>query len=172
MWIFERWRMWHIHCMFHVLGLINTRVIKANVLYGNPAFRALQSRYLSLFLYIHAYYFREGSKILSRPEDRIKLPMSLAILSVNCLLIPLGVKRNTHYFHTTIPAIRCVLLVMLRRLKCLNTDADLKASKGTHKWFLKISKWSRRSVLFEFLKSHCLILWKLIFPIIRNKHNR
>lgn len=98
--------MWHIHCMFHVLGLINTGVIKANVLYGNLAFRALQSRYLSLFLYIHAYEFRVGSKILSRPEDRITMLMSLLILSVKCLLILLGVKRNTHPFYTSVPAIR------------------------------------------------------------------
>ena len=130
--IFERWRMWHIHCMFHVLGLINTSVIKANVLYGNLASRALRSCYLLLFLYIHAYEFREGSKILSRPEDRITIPMSSAILSVNCLLILLGVKRNTHPFccpcyHMQVPC------YAKGRLKCLKTDTVQKASKDSHK---------------------------------------
>lgn len=89
--------------MFHVLGLINTSMIKANTLYGNLVFRALQSRYLLRFLYIHAYEFSKGSKMLSRPEDRIMTLMSSTILSVNCLLIPLRVKRNTHPFNTTVP---------------------------------------------------------------------
>lgn len=120
--IFEHWRMWHIHCMFHVLGLINTSVIKANALYGNLAFRALQSCYLLLFLYIHAYEFREGSKILSRPEDRIMMPMSLAILSVNCLLILLGVKRNTHPFYCPCYHMQAPCYAK-GRLKCLKTDA-------------------------------------------------
>lgn len=57
--------------MFHVLGLINTSVIKANVLYGNLAFRALQSCYLLLFLYIHAYAIQRGIKDLesTRRQD-------------------------------------------------------------------------------------------------------
>lgn len=168
MWIFDRRWMWHIHCMFHVLGLIN----KDNVLYGNPVFRALQSCYLLLFLYIHAYEFREGSKILSWPEDRITMLMSLAILSVNCLLILLGVKRNTHPFYTTVPAISCKLLVMLTWHWNVSTSMQPKRHQKTNHTFLKSSKLSWRSMLFEFLNSHCVSLWKLIFAIILNKENK
>lgn len=143
--IFEHRRMWHIRCMFHVLGLINTRMIKAHAPYGNLVFRALQSCYLWLFLYIHAYEFRNGSKILSRPEDRITMPVSSAILSVNWLLILLGVKRNTHPFHTTVPN-RCMLLVMLKG--CWNVSTKMQPKKNSHKWFLKSSDYLWKACSF------------------------
>lgn len=157
--IFEHRRMWHIRCMFHVSGLINTRVIKANALYGNLVFRALQSCYLWLFPYIHAYEFRNGSKIPSWPEDRIKTPMSSAILSVNCLLIPLGVKRNTHTFYTTVPN-RCMLLVMLKGSDMSQQRCTLKGIKNSHKWFVKSLNYLWKACSFEL---RFLIPWKRYF---------
>lgn len=53
--IFESRWIWHIHCMLHVLGLINASVIKANVLYVDVALRAfavLLSQTLSIHLCI------------------------------------------------------------------------------------------------------------------------
>lgn len=84
--IFELSCMWHVFFMFHVLGLINISMIKANALYGNLS--SSESCYLVLLLlYIYAYALGEGSKILSRAEDRITTPMSSPILSLKCLLI-------------------------------------------------------------------------------------
>lgn len=149
--IFEHWRMWHID----ILGLINTCMIKPNALYGNVVFRALQSRYLLLFLYIHAYEFR-GSKILSQPEDRITILMFSVILSLNCLLIPLAVKSNTHPFYTAVAAIRCMLLFMLKEYWNVSTKMQPKGQEKTvTNDFQRAQNYLWKACSFEFLSSHC-----------------
>lgn len=100
-------------------------------LYGNIVFRALLSRYLLLFPYINAYEFIEASKILSEPEYRIRILMFSVILSLNCLLIPLAAKSNTHPFHSAVAAIRCMLLVMLKGYWNVSTKMKPKGHEKT-----------------------------------------
>lgn len=131
-------------------------MIKPNALYGNVVFRALQSRYLFLFLYIRAYEFRKGSKILSQPEDRITILMFSVILSLNCLLIPLAVKSNTHPFYTAVAAIRCMLLFMLNGYWNVSTKMQPKGHEKTvTNDFQRAQNYLWKACSFEFLSSHC-----------------
>lgn len=93
-------------------------MIKPDALYVNVVFRALLSRYLLLFLYIHAYEFRETSKILRESEYRIRILMFSVILSLNCLLIPLAPKSNTHSFHSDVAAITSIIITIETSQAC------------------------------------------------------
>lgn len=139
------------------MGLVNTCLIKPNVLYGNAVFKALQSCYLFLFLYIHEYEFREGSKILSQPEDRITILMFSLILSLNYLLIPLGVESNTHpFFYSAVPAISCMCLVMLNGYWNVSTKMQPKGHEKTViNDFQRAKNYLGKACCFEFLNSHC-----------------
>lgn len=121
----------------NILGLTNTFMIKVNSLYGNVVFRALHFHYLLLFLYIHAYEFYDGSKILNQTENRVPILMFSVILSVNCLLIPLQAKSSSHPFNIAVPSIWCMLLVVLKG--CWNVSIRMQP-KGVEITLLMISK--------------------------------
>lgn len=152
--IFESWPIGHID----ILGITNTFMIKVNSLYGNVVFRALRFHYLLLFFIHSCIWILGGSKILNQTENRVQILMFSIILSVNCLLILLQAKSNSHPFNIAVPSIWCMLLVVLKGYWNVSMRMQPKGVEITlFNDFQRAQNYLWKPCSFGFLSSHCEI---------------